>query len=98
MLRSFQKRQAGKIGGVLRVHKPQPLGGQVRIREAHVRKLIQKNPTLLQKLKELAAEVEYDEDIVPGLTSQEESYNIDESRDHITTNSTVITVLICQTG
>ena len=67
-------------------------------RGACKKKLTQKNPTLLQKLKELAAEVDYDEDIVPGLTSQEESYNIDESRDHITTNSTVITVLICQTG
>ena len=64
-------------------------------RSACKNKLIQKNQTLLQKLKELAAEAEDDKEIVSELIPQEDS---DKSRDHITTNSTVIPVLICQTG
>ena len=58
----------------------------------------QKNPTLLQKLKELAAEAEYDEEIVPDLNPQADSDNINESRDHIISNSTVILVSIFQNG
>ena len=60
--------------------------------------MIQKNPTLLQKLKELAAEAEDDEEIVSDLIAQADSDNSDKSRDHIITNSTVVPVLICQTG
>ena len=44
------------------------------------------------------AEAEDDEEIVSDLIHQEESYNRDKSRDHIITKSTVIPVLICQTG
>ena len=57
--------------------------------------MTQTNPTLLQKLKELAAEAEDDEEIVDNLINQADSDNIDESRDHIITNSTVIPVSIC---
>ena len=60
--------------------------------------MTQKNPTLLQKLKELAAEAEDNEEISSDLIPQSDSYNNDESRDHINTNSTVIPVIICQTG
>ena len=60
--------------------------------------MTRKNPTLLQKLKELAAEAEDDEEIVSDLIPQADSDNNDESRDHIITKSTVIPVLICQTG
>ena len=66
-------------------------------RSAPKKKFTQKNPTLLQKLKELAAEAEDDEAIVSDLIPQSESDNIDESRDNITTKSTVTPVLICQT-
>ena len=57
-----------------------------------------KNPTLLQKLKELAAEAEDDKEIVLDLIPQSDSYNIDASRDYIITNYTIIPVLIYQTG
>ena len=88
-----------KIGGLLRVQKPQPLWKLGQIREAHVRKkMVQKNPTLLQKLKELAAEAENDEEILSDLSPQVDSEISDESRYHITTNYTVIPVLSCQTG
>ena len=60
--------------------------------------MIHKNPTLLQKLKELAAEAEDDEKKVSDLTPPAESDNIKKSRDHITTNSTSISVLIYHTG
>ena len=60
--------------------------------------MTQKNSTLLQKLKELAAEVEDDEEIVSNLIPQANSDNNNKSRDHIITHSTVFTVLICQTG
>ena len=67
-------------------------------RSARKKNMIQNNPTLLQKLKELAAEAEDDEEIVSNLIPQDDSDNSNESRDHIITNSTVIPVLICQTG
>ena len=51
---------------------------------------------MLQKLKELAAEAEDDEEIVSELIPQEDSDNIDKSRDEINTNFTVIPVLIYQ--
>ena len=53
---------------------------------------------MLQKLKELAAEEEDDEKILSDLISQAESDKINESRDHIITNSTAILFLICQNG
>ena len=53
---------------------------------------------MLQKLKELAAEVEDDEEIVFDLIPQDDSDNNDESRDHIITNFTVIPVLIRRIG
>ena len=53
---------------------------------------------MLHKLKELVAEAENDEEIVSDLITQANSDNSNESRDHIITNSTVIPVLICQTG
>ena len=40
------------------------------------KKLTQKNPTFLQKLKELAAEAEDDEEIVSDLIPQSDSDNI----------------------
>ena len=43
-------------------------------------------------------EAEDDEKMVSNLITQDESDNKDKSRDHIITNSTVIPVLICQTG
>ena len=46
----------------------------------------------------MAAEEEYDKDIVSDLTPQEDSDNIDKTRDPITTNSTVLPVFIYQTG
>ena len=60
--------------------------------------MTQKNPTLLQKLKKLAAGAEDDEEIVPNLIIQAYSDNNDELRYQIITNSTVVPVLICQTG
>ena len=60
--------------------------------------MTQKHSTLLQKLKELAAESEDDEEIVSDLIPQAKSDNNYDSKDHIITNSTVIPVLICQTG
>ena len=53
---------------------------------------------MLHKLKELAAEAEDDEEIVSDLIPQEDLYNIEESRDNIITNFTVIPVLICKAG
>ena len=53
---------------------------------------------MLQKLKELEAEAEDNEDIVSDVIPQEDSENSNKPRDHITKNSTVIPVLICQTG
>ena len=53
---------------------------------------------LLQKLKELADEAEDDEEMVSDLIPQDNSDNSNNSRDHIIINSTVIPVLICQTG
>ena len=44
------------------------------------------------------AEVECDDDIVSDIITQEDSDNSNNSRYHITTNSTVIPVLICHTG
>ena len=52
-------------------------------RSAHKKNVTQKNPTLLQKLKELAAEAEDDEEIVFYLIPQYESDNSDKSMDHI---------------
>ena len=60
--------------------------------------MTQKSPTLPQKLKQLAAEAEDDEDIVSDVIPQAESDIIGKSRDEIITNSAVILVLICQTG
>ena len=54
----------------------------------------QKNPTLLQNLKELAAEAEDDEEIVSDLIPEDDSDNSNKPRDQIITNFTVITVLI----
>ena len=67
-------------------------------RSARKKNMTRKNPTLLQKLKDLAAEAEDDEEIVFDLIPQADPDNNDESRDYITTNSTVIKFLICQTG
>ena len=53
---------------------------------------------MLQKLKELAAEEEADEKIVSDIIPQEDSYNSNKSRDHITTKTTILLMLICQTG
>ena len=53
---------------------------------------------MLQKLTKLAAEAEDDEEIISYLISKSDSYNNNKSRDHIIKNSTVIPVLICQTG
>ena len=64
-------------------------------RSARNKNTTQKNPTLLQKLKELAAEATDDEEIVSDLIPQADSDNNDESKDNIITNSTVIIVLIC---
>ena len=68
------------------------------MRSACKKQLTQKNPTLLHKLKELAAEVEDDEEIVSELKLQEDSDNSDDSRYHITNSYTIIKVLIYQTG
>ena len=61
-------------------------------RSARKKNMIQNNPTLLQKLKELSAEAEDDEEIVSNLIPQDDSDNSNKSRDHIITNSTVIPV------
>ena len=53
---------------------------------------------MLQKIKELAAEAEDDEDRVSDLTTQEDSDSSNNSRGYITTNSTLISVLKYQTG
>ena len=53
---------------------------------------------MLQKLKELEAEAEDDEEIVSGLIAQADSDNINDSRDHIIKKSILIPVLICQIG
>ena len=55
------------------------------------------NPTLLQKLKKLTADGEYDEDIVYKLTLQEYLDNINDIKYHITTNPTTISDLFSQT-
>ena len=68
------------------------------LRSTCKKKLAQKNPTLLQKLKKLAAETEDEEEIVYDLTPQSNSDNSDKSRDNITKNSTFIPFLIYQTG
>ena len=60
--------------------------------------MTQKNPTLLQQLKELAADADDDEEIVSELIPQDESDKIYKSKNCIITNSTVIPVLICHTG
>ena len=57
--------------------------------------MTQKNPTLLNKLKELAADAEDGEEIVSELILQSDSDNRNDSRYHIITNSTIIPVLIC---
>ena len=67
-------------------------------RSALKKNVTQKNPTLLQKLKELAAEAEDDNEIVSELITQDNTDNSNESRDQIITKSSVIPVLICQTG
>ena len=67
-------------------------------RSARKKNMAQNNPTLIQKLKELAAEAQDDEEIVYELIPQDDSDNSNESRYHIITNFTVITVLIPQTG
>ena len=48
----------------------------------------QKNPNLLQKLKELAADSEYDEEILSNLIPQTDSDNREKPRNHIIKNST----------
>ena len=68
------------------------------VRGASKNKSTPKNPTLLQKLTGLSADAEDDENILSDLTPQKYSKNINEIRDHITTNSTIIPVLIYQTG
>ena len=60
--------------------------------------MTQKNPALLQKLNQLDAVAEDDEEIVSNLIPQDDSYNSDKSKDHIITNYTAILVLIFQTG
>ena len=67
-------------------------------RSARKKNKTHKNSTLLQKLKELAAEADNYEEIVSDLIPQANSDNNNKSRDHIITNSTVILVLIYQTG
>ena len=67
-------------------------------RSTRKKNVTKKNPNLLHKLKELTAEADYDEEIVSNLITQSESDKNNESRDHIITNSTVIPVLIYQTG
>ena len=67
-------------------------------RSARKKKTTQKNPTLLQKLKELAADAEDGEEELSNLIPQYDSDNSNDSRNHIITNSTLILVLICQTG
>ena len=69
-----------------------------RIQEAHVGKTGHKKSDLIQKLKELEAEAEDDEEIVSNFILQADSDNSNKSRDHIITNSTVVPVLICHTG
>ena len=71
---------------------------RLNIRSARKKNVTQKNPTLLQKLKELAAKAYDDEYRVSDPITQEKSDKINESRDHIITISTVIPLLICQTG
>ena len=71
---------------------------RLNLRSACKKKLKQKKSTLLQKLKELETDAEDDEGIVYELISQEDSDNSNESKDHITTNSTVIPFLTCQSG
>ena len=68
------------------------------LRSARKKNVTLKNPTLLQKLKELAAKANDDEEILPNLINQENSDNSNDSRDYIIKKSTVIPVLICHTG
>ena len=67
-------------------------------RSTHKKNVTPKYPTLLQKLKYLAAEAEDYEEIVYNLIFQDDSDNSNKSRYLITTKSTVISVSICQTG
>ena len=67
---------------------------RLNTRSAHKKNVTQKNPTLLKKLKELAAEALDDEEIVSNLISQDDSDNSNESSDHIIKKSTVIPWLI----
>ena len=57
-------------------------------------KLTPKNLIKLQMFKEFSDEADDDEDIVSDLTPQEDSGNSNNNRYHITTNSTIIPVLI----
>ena len=74
-MKNSSKTAGNKSGGLMRVQEPQLIGRLGRIREAHVRKRDQKNPTFLQKLKELAAEVEDNKDIVSNIYPQDDSDN-----------------------
>ena len=56
-----------------------------------------KKSTLLQKLKGLAADIEYDEEIVYNIIPQYDSDNNDKSRNHMIINSSIIPVLIYHT-
>ena len=67
-------------------------------RSTREKNMTQNNPNLLQKLKEFADDAEDDEEIVSDLINSSISVNSNKSRDHIITKSTVIPVLICQTG
>ena len=67
-------------------------------RSARKKNVTQKSSTLPKKLKELAAEAEDNEEIVSALIPQDDSENSDELRDYIIANSTIIPVLIWQTG
>ena len=60
--------------------------------------MTQKSLTLLQKLKEVVSETEDHKEILSGLIPQDDSDNRNRSRDNIITNSTIISVLIYQTG
>ena len=55
-------------------------------------------PTLLEKMKELAADAEDDEDVLLDLEPQGESDKNEETREYITTQSDVLPLLVFQAG
>ena len=89
---------ARKVASIAKKRTPTKGKGDAAVTAKAASVPLDAKPTLLARMKELAADAEDDQDIILDLEPQGDSDKNEETREYITTHSDVLPILVFQTG